>query len=165
MVVLNQLINREHKMVSKQQITKLFKTKMVRYFFVAVAATLTDILILWLLTNSVGINYLIAATAGYLIGTYVNYLLGVMFVFESESKHSKRKEIAFVYAVTLTSAGINATILWFLCDRNAIHLAVAKFVSLGICFFYNFSMRQLFIFGEADTNKVDRDETDQELSL
>jgi len=129
-------------------ISEALKMKIVRYFFVAVAATLTDIAILWGLTDLAAIHYLIAATAGYLIGTWVNYQLGVMFVFESESKHSKRMEILFVYAVTLTSAGINAAVLWYLCDINDLHLAVAKFISLGICFFYNFTMRKVFIFSE-----------------
>jgi len=135
---------------TQKKIVELLQTKMVRYFFVAVAATLTDILILWLMTELTSINYLIAATAGYLIGTYVNYLLGVMFVFESESRHSKRMEILFVYAVTLTSAGINAALLWYLCGQHEMHLAIAKFISLGVCFFYNFSMRHMFIFGEKD---------------
>ena len=135
---------------TQKKVLELLQTKMVRYFFVAVAATLTDIAILWAMTDFMAVNYLVAATVGYLVGTYVNYLLGVMFVFESESKHSKRMEIIFVYAVTLTSAGINVLILWYLCDKHEMHLAIAKFVSLGICFFYNFSMRHMFIFGESE---------------
>jgi len=131
-------------------ISELIQMKIVRYLFVAVAATLTDILVLWLMKEFAGINYLVAATAGYLIGTYVNYILGVMFVFESESRHSKRKEILFVYAVTLTSAGINAGVLFYLHELHGLHLVTAKFISLGICFFYNFTMRQMFIFGETE---------------
>ena len=131
-------------------IQDILQRKIVRYFFVALMSTLTDILILWTLNEYTTINYLISATLGYLIGTYVNYILGVIFVFESESKHSKLKEIIFVYAVTLTSAGVNVAVLDFIHQCHGYSLVIAKFISLGICFFYNFSMRHFFIFGETD---------------
>ena len=142
--------------ILKNKINELLELRVVRYLFVAIAATLVDLLIFWLLTGVGGVDYRFSATTGYLLGTFVNYQLGVMFVFESEQRYSRKVEILFVYAITLTSAGVNLGILYVLHQLNGMNLVYAKLISLGICFFYNFTIKKVFIFGDKPNDDTEQ---------
>ena len=53
-----------------------------KYGLVGLTALLFDYLILILLTELVGLHYLLSATVGFLVGLVVNYILAVRFVFK-----------------------------------------------------------------------------------
>ena len=120
--------------------------KIIKYAFVGGVAAVVDISLFVIFAKILEFNYLFVGFVTFLLATLVNYVLSIRFVFQSGSKHSKRKEVLLVYTVSAVGLGLNLLVLFVSHEIFLIELTVSKLISTGIVFFWNYLGRKHFIF-------------------
>ncbi len=120
--------------------------KIVRYFFVGGAAAAVDISIFFVFAKQLGLNYLAVGAVGFMIATFVNYLLSVRHVFTSGVRFKKQQEVALVYCVSLIGLLFNLAILYLCISVYNIEMMLGKVTATVTVFFWNYFSRRHFIF-------------------
>ncbi len=101
---------------------------------------------LWLLTEAVGVHYLVSAVISYGLGMVVNYALSVVWVFPSRKLKSRAIEFGAFVGIGLAGMGINEALLWLLTDVLKLHYLVSRAVSAVIGFLWKFVARKVALF-------------------
>ncbi len=118
----------------------------VRYFFVALAGFLTDYIMLFLLNVLLDMHYLAAAAIAYAAGSIVNYVLGLVFVFE-RGRMRRALEIFLFILIAVSAFGLTELIMWLLSDVIAgIHPMISKIVAAFFSFLWNFFARRYILY-------------------
>lgn len=120
--------------------------KIVKYFFVGGTAAVVDVGLFFIFAKFLAYNYLFVGFFTFIIATFVNYYLSIRFVFESGKKYKKEKEIILVYIVSASSLALNLFLLYIFHEQFNIDVGISKIIVTGLLFFYNYSVRKLFIF-------------------
>ena len=118
--------------------------QLIKFGIVGVIATIIDFGVLMLLREIFSVDVLVATAAGFLVSVIANYILSMMFVFESSGKGWLCEFFAFV----LFSAGgllINEIIMWLGTEYFAVHYMLPKICATVIVTIYNFITRKIFL--------------------
>lgn len=117
-----------------------------RYFLVGAVAATVDISIFLVFSTWLGFDYLVVGILGFVIATFVNYVLSIRWVFESGQRFRQHTEILSVYIVSIIGLGLHATILYGSVTRFNLPGIVGKIIATGLVFFWNYGARNYFVF-------------------
>lgn len=118
----------------------------IRYLVVGGAAYVVDFGTLAVGTRVLGMHYLLAAAAGFLLGLVVNYVIAVRWVFAQRKLSQRWAEQLGYLGIGLVGLGINQAVLWGLVDHGGWDPLVAKLVCGAVVLFWNFAARKLLLF-------------------
>jgi len=118
----------------------------VRYLCVGAVAYCADFGTLAALTELGGINYLISAAIGFILGLAVNYVLSILWVFPKRSVIDKKMEFLVFALVGLAGLGINELIIWLFTEHGNVHYLLSKIISTAVVFLWNFIARKKLLF-------------------
>lgn len=117
--------------------------ELIKYGFWGAISTAINIVIFIVLEN-MGINYILANTIGYIIAVIFNFVFNNKFVFK-ENKADNRGLVKFVLLRT-TSLGIENLLFFILVSIFSIDIYISKvFISILIITF-TYMLSKLFIF-------------------
>jgi putative flippase GtrA len=116
----------------------------MRYFCVGGSAAIVDIFFFTLFFHIWGFHYAIAAFVGYMLGLSWNYIISLIWVFES--KHHRAKEMILVFCIAMGGLLWTLLILFLLIDIAHMDGILAKIISQILVLFWNFSMRKFYVF-------------------
>mgnify|MGYP003311549769 CR=1 FL=1 len=119
--------------------------QLFRYGFVAVGAFAVDYGVYFLLSYIMGVQYLVAALAGFLMGTATNYLISKYLVFQGEPK-SRTFEVLLVFLISGVGLLWLELGLYALTEIYGIHYLLSKLIMTGVVFLWNFFARKLFMY-------------------
>lgn len=121
--------------------------QLFRYLFVGGTAFVVDFGLLAALTELFGIPYYISAAAGFIGGLTVNYVLSIIWVFDSAAKSKRDRMVEFlVFAIIgVVGLGLNALIIWFFTEKIGIHYMISKIISTITVFVWNFLGRRTLV--------------------
>ena len=123
---------------------------LTKYLSVAVVALAADVGSLTLLVSH-RVNYLSSATAAFLLGTLVNFILSNKYVFKNPViKNNTINFTAFV-AIGGISLLLNDLIIWVLYTKVHGGLILAKSSAVALTFFWNFLARRQFLYQQASS--------------
>jgi putative flippase GtrA len=128
----------------------------IRYGLVAVVALAFDFGTYALLVRAADLHPVLAATVGFTLGLFVNYLLSILWVFNARSR-SKRVELITFFAVGLVGLGLTDLIIWVLAVEMHGDELIAKLIATAIVFFWNFGARKVLLFKAGATNAKSED--------
>lgn len=117
----------------------------IRYLFVGGFAAGLDAGCLYGLHHGLEIHYLVAAGVGFFLGLVANYLLSILWIFESSG--NLRQEFPLFAAIGLGGLVWTELILWLVVTWFQAPLMVAKAIALFLVLIWNFGMRKKFVFG------------------
>jgi putative flippase GtrA len=120
--------------------------RLVRYLLVGGTAALLDWSLFWVLAVLVGIHYLWAAFLSFVAATFLNYVLSILHVFESEVRFSRNHELALVFLVSAIGLAINQFAMLVLVGYLGFNLLLSKIAASGIVFGWNYAARAHFVF-------------------
>ena len=123
----------------KKLINQLFKFGIVGFI-----AFLIDYSVLYILTDLVGINYLISSTISFVVSLIFNYIASIKFVFEVGHEQTTNDVILFV-GLSVIGLGINEVIMYIGVDKLHINHMIVKIGATAIVMVYNFITRKIFI--------------------
>ena len=123
------------------------------YFGVGGVSALVEWAVFSLLEYLLDMPYLLATILAFIFSTTTNWFLGRTFTFkESAYKDKKVKEIFLVFLVSAIGLGFNLLLMYLFVDVFGMNTnllkTVAKILSTGFVFIWNFLSRKLWIYKE-----------------
>ena len=116
-----------------------------RYIAVGGLAFVVDFGLLYLLTELLGLYYLISAAIAFLFGLLTNYSLSRLWVFDRRTIKNVAVELV-ITAIGIVGLGLNEVIIWFVREKIHFHYMIAKAISAGIVLIWNFGARKAVLF-------------------
>ena len=124
---------------------KRLLNQLARFGVVGVIAFAVDYAVLLLLTEVAGIHYLISSAVAFLVSVVCNYILSIVFVFETDKSRSKTAQFAVFTLMSAGGLGINQLMMWALSDLLPVPYQLSKLVATAVVMVYNFVTRKLFL--------------------
>lgn len=118
----------------------------VLYFLVGGIAALTDLFIFYVFANQLGYNYLLITIIGFVVATFVNYLLSIKFVFQTAANFGRATEIVMIYIVSSIGLIVHILVLFLLIDLLQFVNMLAKIIAIASAFMFNFLSRKYYVF-------------------
>ncbi len=138
------IISRMHYIFkSKTNSTSL---QLFRYTFVGGLAFIVDFGTLFLLTEYFNTHYLISAGVAFIFGLTTNYILSVIWVFNSRNMKNKMMEFLLFTIIGLVGLALNELFLWLLTELLLIYYLFSKIITTFIVYFWNFFARKYMLF-------------------
>jgi putative flippase GtrA len=123
-----------------------FLREAVGYGAASLCALAVDMAILWTLVHFFSWDYLAAATASFLAGAVVAYLLSVKIAFKEHRLRDRRTEFASFVGIGTIGIAVNAGIMSIAVRYFGLHYIIAKCVAAGFTFTCNFVARRQMLF-------------------
>ena len=134
-------------------IKKFFKDKtdntliqLFRYTFVGGIAFVVDFGSLFLLTEFAGVHYLVSAAISFLFGLATNYLLSILWVFNTRSISNRYHEFIIFGIIGIIGLGLNELIIWRFTEYLHFHYLISKIISAIVVYLWNFFARKNLLF-------------------
>jgi putative flippase GtrA len=121
------------------------------YAAVSACALIIDIAVLFILVRYLSWWYVAAATASFLVGLLVAYLLSITLVFKYRRLQDVRIELASFAGIGLVGVAINAAAITLGVNLLGVHYLIAKCGAAGLTFIWNFVARRQFLFVQRRT--------------
>jgi len=124
------------------------RTEFNRYFCAGSLTFLADFLVLLLLTEFFGINYLWSNLVAVSVGISVSYLFCVKWVFLNRRYSNVSFEIPIFIVTCIVGVCLNELILWIAVEFCNIHYLISKIIVTGIVFIFNFYLKKIVLFNK-----------------
>ena len=125
---------------------RFYLNQIVRFGIVGGVTAAIDYLTLFILVEYFSVNYLFATAIGFFIGSTLNYILSIFFVFESGRFKTKFAEFSMFIIFTVLGLALNHSIMWFGVDVLVANYLLIKIVSLIIVTLFNFLTKKFLVF-------------------
>lgn len=120
--------------------------QLLRYAVVGGIAFIVDYGSLWLLTEFVGMHYLVSAAIAFILGLTCNYLISTAWVFGESKVKSRWLEFAAFAIIGVIGLGFNELIIYVSTGICGFHYMLSKIASTLLVFFWNFFARRFLLF-------------------
>jgi putative flippase GtrA len=119
----------------------------VVYFFVGGVSFLANFGIFLIFVHLMGLHWVAGNLAGFVIGTFINYMLSVRFVFKSKNFLRRDFEVFLAFIVSALGVVLETMLIHLGHDMASLNLNVSKLAAAGVVFFWNYGARRFLIFG------------------
>ncbi len=117
----------------------------IRYLAISVVALGVDVALLMLVAQV--INYLWAATLGFVVGAAISYFLATRWAFgHRRLQHKPLLEFGGYAMVGIIGLGINNLTIYLAVEMLGVPLLAAKAMAAAASFAFNFGARKLILF-------------------
>lgn len=145
----------------KKWFDKLFKSpteslfiQLFRYGFVGGIAFLVDYGTMVMLTEIIGMHYLLSATISFILGLTTNYLISISWVFNQHKIANRWIEFLVFALIGIIGLGLNDSIMFLCTGRCGIHYTLSKIIATVIVFFWNFFARKIILFKQSQNKRT-----------
>ena len=118
--------------------------QLIKFGIVGVIATLIDLAVLMVLKEILDVDVLYASAVAFSVSVIANYILCMLFVFES-SGNSKVKEFLVFVVLSIGGLLLNQFIMWIGTEIMTAYYLWAKVFALVFVPIYNFITRKIFL--------------------
>ena len=105
-----------------------------------------DFAALAVLTEILGLYYLVSAVVAFTLGLGVTYGLSILWIFKHRRIKSRVAEFAAFSLIGLVGVVLMLASMWLLTELVHLHYLISKIVSSVLVFAVNFTMRKLLLF-------------------
>ena len=127
-------------------ITPRGRGEFLKYVIGGGSAYTIDFLLLIILTEVFGVPVLVSAAVSFLIGLIIIYLLSIKWIFQNRIRKNTYQEFFIFSFIGIIGLFINETLIWVSLLTETLHYTIAKIISAGLVFIWNFSARKLLLF-------------------
>ena len=124
----------------KKIINQLFKFGIVEGI-----AFVIDYGLLYLLTEKIGIYYLVSSLISFSVSVIFNYIASVLWVFDVDKEKSKVRNFIYFIGLSIVGLGINELIMWGGVDKLHIYYMLVKLFATAVVMVFNFITRKMFL--------------------
>ena len=116
-------------------------SEVVRFLIVGGGTFFLEISLLYVLTDILGIYYLISSAVAFTITVFVNYVFCLCWVFQGKTNTNVKSRILFIGS-SIVGLGINQVCMWAFVEWLGIYYLAAKVLSTGIVTVWNYCMKK-----------------------
>ncbi len=117
-------------------------TQFIKYFGAALAGYVVDIGTLVVLTEFFNVHYLISATAGFILGLCVVFILSNRYVFGVSKIKSKTREFLLFALIGVIGLILLNLIMWILTNSLSVDYIISKLLATIVIYAWNFIARR-----------------------
>ena len=117
-------------------------TQFLKYFGAALVGYVVDFGTLILCKEVFHLHYLLSATAGFVLGLIVVYVVSNRYVFGESKLKSKSQEFLIFALVGLVGLGLLILIMWGLTSGMHINYLISKILATIVVYAWNFFARR-----------------------
>jgi len=117
-----------------------------RYFGASAVALAIDFAVYAGLIRFAAVHYLVAAPIGFALGLATIYALSIRWVFRQRRLADRRAEFVLFAVIGLAGMALNQGIIYAAVEMMPGAYEIAKFISAGTVFCFNFASRKLLLF-------------------
>ena len=118
--------------------------QLIKFGIVGVIATLIDLAVLMVLKEFMKVDVLAASAVAFSVSVIANYILSMLFVFESRG-NSKVKEFLVFVVLSIGGLLLNQFIMWIGTEIMTAYYLWVKAFALVFVPIYNFITRKIFL--------------------
>ena len=122
------------------------RTEFSRYLLAGSLTFLADFLVLILLTEFAGFNYLWSNLVGVFVGIVVSYLLCIKWVFLNRRYNQVVLELPLFIITCLVGVLLNELMLWLLVEFGDVYYLTSKIIVTAVIFVFNFLLKKTLLF-------------------
>ncbi len=130
----------------KEKIVSLSKKEIViegiKYLFVGGTCTLLDFLLLYILKDHLGVNYVIASGISFSAGVILNYFLCTLWIFKTRIINNRYGEFLIYVVISVVGLLINTGLIWLFTEMFGIPVLFSKVLGTPIVLIWNFFGRK-----------------------
>ena len=126
------------------------------YAVVSGIALCIDFATLYLLVETAGLHYLLAASCSFAVGAVIAYFLSTRLVFRYRRLRDRRVEFMIFTGIGLVGLAVNGMAMYVLVDLLGTQYLAAKGAAAVITFSVNFVMRRWALFSERCVSRLPR---------
>lgn len=119
------------------------KIQFFRYIFVGGFAAVINIGSLYIFKEYMHFYYLVANTAGFILGLIINYILSKWFVFTKEDDMNSIVEFTIYAIIGVIGLGLDILFVWLFTDKFKLYYMISKIISTALVFIWNFFARKV----------------------
>ena len=120
--------------------------EIARFVLVGGACFVLDYGLLYVLTEYVGLYYLLSAGISFSVSVFVNYWLCLACVFRGADAQTRRAKMLF-FGSSIAGLGLNQLLMWLLVDFAPIYYMIAKLIAAGIVMILNYVLKRRAVLG------------------
>lgn len=137
---------------------KNFTKQLLSYFYVGLTAAIVEWCSFYIFNEKLHLNIFFATGLSFLFATTVNWILGRKTTFKESAKSKEHKQDApAVFLVSGIGLGANILFMELFVNILSLYPLLAKIISTGIVFIWNFFSRKYLIYKSyPTTNDVQR---------
>ncbi len=124
----------------------LITKEIYRYVIAAFCAFAVDYLVLFLLTNYIGLYYLVSSGISFILGVSIMYFFSINWVFSKRAIKMQKVEIVIFFITSIIGLAGNIFFMWVLTSLLSVFYLISKIIVTFIIFFWNFLSKKIFIF-------------------
>lgn len=128
--------------------TPLIVRQFAKYLLVGGLAFLVDFSALFVLTDYLGLHYLISASLAFLLGLITNYLLCIALVFDYRALENASHEFYIFALIGIAGLLLNNVLMFLLTELLDLHYLISKAGAAAVILLLNFSLRRSLLFVE-----------------
>ena len=121
-------------------------TQFVSYVAVGGVAFVVDFGALYMLTEFFGLYYIASATAGFLLGLLINYLLCILWIFDFRAVEKASHEFGLFAAIGIAGLLLNNLLIYLLTESAGFHYLISKMGAAALVLIFNFALRRQLLF-------------------
>ncbi|MCD4761942.1 GtrA family protein, partial [bacterium] len=132
----------------------------IKYFIAGVTAAMTNLVLLFVLTEFFNIWYLASASLAFMVAFSVSFYLQKFWTFRDKSKDKNHKQKASYLMVAIVNLGFNAIGIYALVEWLAIHYLLAQVITGVLIAIYSYVIYRFVIFKKISADSAEsRQET------
>ena len=120
--------------------------ELFRYLLIGGSAFVIDISFLYLLTDNIGIHYLVSTAIAFFLASCFHYLLSVSWVFRTRSVSKKSIEFTVFFGIGVVGLGLTEILMYVFTDLVGFYYLFSKFPATALVFFWNYLARKFLLF-------------------
>lgn len=117
----------------------------IKYFVVGGLCTIIDISLLFILTNFLGLNYVISSMISFMSGAILNYYLCTLWIFKVRVIENRYREFTYYLIITGVALGINTLLIWGFTESLGLYFIYSKIFATVFTYCWNFWARKYFL--------------------
>ncbi|MFH1376894.1 MAG: glycosyltransferase family 2 protein [Candidatus Woesearchaeota archaeon] len=129
-----------------------YKKNVIKEFFkfaiVGGIGTVINVLILYLLTEKVGIYYMLSAIASFIVAMTSNFTLNKVWTFKENIKLNVGKKYLQFGLISVSALLVNLFFLYFFTEILGIYYIVSQILAIGIALIINFLGNKIWTFSK-----------------
>ncbi|MFH1583345.1 MAG: glycosyltransferase [Candidatus Falkowbacteria bacterium] len=130
--------------------------QIIKYLIAGGTAAFVDLALLYILTDILGVWYLISACLAFAVAFFVSFFLQKFWTFRDADKEAMYKQMQVYLAVALANLTLNAVLMYVLVDGFKIWYMLAQVIVSGLIACESYFVYKIFIFNGHSKEKNSR---------